>query len=177
MAAFWANGFEATTLNDLEKATGVDRSSLYNSFGGKRGLYNEATNLYLSRAEDELLGPLLHGSDDGLADIEQFFRQLQRGLTSDDAPDGCLIVNDMAAGSDPAAAVRYLSLLETGLDAALTRAVPAGLDASTIDQRRQVLATSVLGINLVSRHAATDDEVRRLIDAAVAELRSWRTPA
>jgi AcrR family transcriptional regulator len=42
IVAFWAKGFEATTLSDLEAATGVDRSSIYNSFGGKEGLYRSA---------------------------------------------------------------------------------------------------------------------------------------
>ena len=32
---FWAHGFEGTSLQDLERATKLSRSSLYNTFGSK----------------------------------------------------------------------------------------------------------------------------------------------
>ena len=65
IAAFFQKGFEATTLADLEAVTGVDRSTLYNSFGGKTGLYQSATDTYLSLAEGGLFAPLLVGTSDG----------------------------------------------------------------------------------------------------------------
>ncbi|MCP4960035.1 MAG: TetR/AcrR family transcriptional regulator, partial [Actinomycetia bacterium] len=61
IGAFFRSGFEATTLADLEHATGVDRSTLYNSFGGKQGLYELATTAYLERAETSLFEPLANG--------------------------------------------------------------------------------------------------------------------
>ncbi len=33
---FWDKGFEATSVPDLERVTGLNRSSLYNAFGSKR---------------------------------------------------------------------------------------------------------------------------------------------
>jgi TetR/AcrR family transcriptional repressor of nem operon len=38
MRLFWAQGYEATSLDDLCAATGLNRSSLYASFGDKRAL-------------------------------------------------------------------------------------------------------------------------------------------
>lgn len=52
---FWARGFEATSLPDLEAATGLGRSSLYQAFGSKRGLFDAAVASYL----DEVVHPLL----------------------------------------------------------------------------------------------------------------------
>ncbi|MEL7378280.1 MAG: helix-turn-helix domain-containing protein, partial [Bacteroidota bacterium] len=46
---FWERGYHATSISDLEKALGLSRSSLYNSFGGKRALYD----LTLARYRDD----------------------------------------------------------------------------------------------------------------------------
>ena len=42
MRLFWRVGYEAASLPDLEAATGLARSSLYNAFGSKRDLYLKA---------------------------------------------------------------------------------------------------------------------------------------
>ena len=173
IAAFYQSGYEATTLPDLEKATGLDRSSLYNSFGGKRGLYEAATRSYLDRFESTPFDPLLVGTNDGYADLLAFLGNLRVGLTATDAIPGCLIVNDMAAGADPEAAQRYRSVMEDGLRRALERT--GNPDIAQRNQRAALLAVSVIGANLVSKTTGGDaDEVGRTIDAIIAEVVRWR---
>ena len=36
---FWQNGFTATSMIDVAEATGVQRGSLYNAYGDKRGIF------------------------------------------------------------------------------------------------------------------------------------------
>jgi TetR/AcrR family transcriptional repressor of nem operon len=43
---FWARGFEATSIDDLVRETGVGRQSLYNEFGDKRAIYLAALARY-----------------------------------------------------------------------------------------------------------------------------------
>jgi len=172
--AFFKTGFEGTTLADLEQATGVDRSTLYNSFGGKAGLYGMATDAYLDQAERGLFGPLHDGTDDGLADIAEFLRRLRSGLTNPAMPAGCLVVNDMASGSDPEAARRYMELLETGARAALSR---SGMtEIAEIERRAQLITASVIGANLVSKTTGDRARVGELVSALAAEVQSWRKP-
>lgn len=173
ISAFFRQGYEATTLADLEEATGVDRSTLYNSFGGKAGLYSLATGTYLAVAETGLFGPLLEGTDDGYADLLEFLSRLRLGLTSADAIPGCLIVNDMAAGADPGAATRYRAMLEEGLRRALERT--GDPDVERRSQRAGLLSTSVLGVNLVSKATGDQAEIARLVDAMIDEVRRWQT--
>lgn len=45
---FWDHGYEAVTLQDLAEATGHESSSLDDTFGSKRGLYDAAVSDYLS---------------------------------------------------------------------------------------------------------------------------------
>jgi TetR/AcrR family transcriptional repressor of nem operon len=46
MRVFWAKGYEATSVDDLCDATGLNRSSLYGTFGDKRALYLQALDRY-----------------------------------------------------------------------------------------------------------------------------------
>lgn len=171
IGAFFQKGFEATTLADLETATSVDRSTLYNSFGGKNGLYQSAINTYLSLAEAGLFAPLLVGTDDGYGDILEFLGNLRSGLTAADAIPGCLIVNDMAAGADPGAAARYRSMLEDGLRTALTRVDE--LNDEQRSHRAALVASSVIGVNLVSKATGDPNEIGRLIDAMTDLVKGW----
>ena len=46
MAAFWTRGYEATSIDDLVEATGINRGSLYGTFGDKRRLFLMALDRY-----------------------------------------------------------------------------------------------------------------------------------
>ncbi|MGI9605748.1 MAG: TetR/AcrR family transcriptional regulator [Acidimicrobiales bacterium] len=169
IGAFFHSGYEATTLGDLEEATGVDRSTLYNSFGGKQGLYDLATTSYIERGEASLFEPLTGGSGDGYADVLEFLGRLRSGLTSPEAIPGCLIVNDMAAGAAPEVATRYRTKLETGLAAALTRA-----GHPTPEAQADVLAAAVIGVNLVSKMTADPTVIGRHVDAMISTVTDWQ---
>src|SRR5699024_9850897 len=52
---FWRDGYAETALPALEKATGLNRSSIYNTFGSKRGLFDAAVDNYL----EEVVRPRL----------------------------------------------------------------------------------------------------------------------
>ncbi len=170
IGAFWDDGLEGTSLPALEAATGVDRSTLYNSFGGKTGLYELATARYLENAQEWLFRPMLEGSDDGFADVLDFLTRLKTGLTAPDVQPGCLIINDMAAGPDKGPSARYQRLLESGLGAAFGR---TNAPKKTVDQRTAIVASAVIGINLMSRAGRTRAELAHMIDSVTQQVRSW----
>jgi len=177
MSAFWAKGFEATTTADLEAATGVDRSTIYNSFGGKTGLYRSSVATYIERCEAELFAPLQRGTG-GLSDILEFLDLLAAAFGSGGNPPGCLIVNDMAADIDHAATDRYLRGLQDGLSESMNRAAASGeTDSAKTDERSQFLTAAVLGINIVHRNGTTTASPQQLINGLRAEVQSWVTPS
>jgi TetR/AcrR family transcriptional regulator, transcriptional repressor for nem operon len=47
MKAFWANGYEATSLADLVAVTGLHKGSLYQAFGDKHTLFVQTLQRYL----------------------------------------------------------------------------------------------------------------------------------
>ena len=175
---FWQQGFERTSLEDLERITGLSRSSLYNTFGSKRRLFELAVTRYLQLLDVSLLGPLEQGSQ-GLADIDLFLdrlgAQLEPGFIA-----GCLLTNSLAEfGGRDAVVVQdgraYLSRAHHAISAALVRAAEHGEVSSHLNAgRADLLVGLVLGINVMARSGVGPEEFGRLIAAAHAEVASWR---
>ncbi len=46
MKLFWKKGYYATSIQDLVDALGINRASLYDTFGGKRCLFDKAITKY-----------------------------------------------------------------------------------------------------------------------------------
>lgn len=69
---FWEQGFAATSLQDLERATGVNRSGLYSEFADKDALYVATPDHYLSKRREA--GPLT-AAPAGWANVERFLHQ------------------------------------------------------------------------------------------------------
>src|ERR1700761_3263371 len=49
VGVFWRNGYAATSISDLTEATGLSRSSLYQRFKDKDGLFQETLQAYTAR--------------------------------------------------------------------------------------------------------------------------------
>ena len=91
---FWADGYEATGIADLEDATGLARARLYGAFGSKRGMLCEALDYYLDNKVDVIFQSVDKGGIDGVAG---FFRRF--AAINAEHPEmsekGCLVVNTM----------------------------------------------------------------------------------
>jgi TetR/AcrR family transcriptional repressor of nem operon len=66
---FTANGYAATTLDDLVKATGLGKQSIYNAFGGKRELFLRALSENAAEAAGAVTEALGRGDSSPLEKI------------------------------------------------------------------------------------------------------------
>jgi TetR/AcrR family transcriptional repressor of nem operon len=93
MHAFRRVGYGHTSVADLESATGLSTSSLYNAFGDKAGLFRRALDHYVT----SVVAPRLvahAGAQATLDDLEQLFLSVFRPPLDDGY--GCLLVNSAA---------------------------------------------------------------------------------
>lgn len=167
---FWRQGLATTGVQDLVTATGVNRSSLYATFGDKHALYLAALDRYLD--EHALPGFARLAADQrGLPAITQFFNQLIRTrCTGERARWGCLIVNAHAGteSADPEVR-RRLDRHHEHLRAALRHALDTAhrLDQliPTVDTDATAghLALLAYGLNLRSRAGAPATELKRTV--------------
>jgi TetR/AcrR family transcriptional regulator, transcriptional repressor for nem operon len=176
---FWARGFGATSIGDLEAATGLDRSSLYHAFRSKRALFEEAASRYVEENIDARLREM-RGEGGALAAIERFFEGMAGSLRAEPAvaSRGCMVVNAVAELpiGDPyarSAGASYRDRFRTAFLAALRRAGERGeIDGDHIDGRAALLSSATLGLFVSARIDPAD--AADLADAISAEVHSWR---
>ena len=89
LAVFWKHGFADTSLQELERATGVNKSGLYTEFRDKEDLFVACLRHYL-----EGLGKrgLLTEEPLGWNNVETF---LKKGPLNEGERQGCFAVNSM----------------------------------------------------------------------------------
>ncbi|MEQ1772639.1 MAG: TetR family transcriptional regulator C-terminal domain-containing protein [Burkholderiales bacterium] len=92
MQAFWAKGYEATSLDDLCAATGLGRSSLYAAFGDKQGLYLNALAQYEAAAVARI-NAAASGSASPRAGITAFVHRVIDDIVAGPGRRGCFIGN------------------------------------------------------------------------------------
>ena len=92
MTVFWNKGYEATTMQDLVKASGLLKGSLYGAFGDKQALYLAALKHY-DRTRIQAGIDMLNGEGSVRQKIARLFDNViestKRGLFA----GGCLLCN------------------------------------------------------------------------------------
>ena len=181
MNAFWRCGYEATSIEDLVAATGLSRSSIYQAFGSKRGLFDAALNRYLDGIESKL--EPLQSSGGGLDGIIQFFESWEPiAAAGAGSSMGCLVVNSVAELANTQPWMRdYGDAYQTRLRQAFIRALAVAADRreirpESIERRAQLLTLVTLGLFVAARGQAPEVVALRASDA-VAEISSWRSSA
>jgi TetR/AcrR family transcriptional repressor of nem operon len=96
MKAFWANGYESTSLADLVSVTGLHKGSLYQAFGDKHALFIQTLKRYLLNIRHHK-NQVLDGADTPLGGIRAVlhgFIDMSEGDTS--CPRGCMAVKTLS---------------------------------------------------------------------------------
>ena len=92
MQAFWSRGYEATSISDLVESMGINRGSLYATFGDKRSLFMRALREYRAVHLHDWVAALARAHGPRAAIIAAFDRAVAAAL-GDGARDGCFLIN------------------------------------------------------------------------------------
>ncbi|PWJ54693.1 transcriptional regulator, TetR family [Quadrisphaera granulorum] len=176
---FWEHGYEQASVPELERATGVNRSSLYHAFGSKRGLYDAALTSYLDEVVRPRLRPLQTPpvQPAALADyLQHLLDALARDATGDgDASRGCLLLSAAAApiGQDDAVravVVAYRAELRAAVAGGLAAARPDLDDTVRAHLAESVTALVVAALALVRVDVvAAADSLRAALEVSRPE--------
>jgi TetR/AcrR family transcriptional regulator, transcriptional repressor for nem operon len=92
MQLFWQKGYEATSIQDLVAHLGINKQSLYDTFGDKQSLYLMALNNY--RLENELwMNSLNLGNGSVKKAFKSFFDSVISNPCEETRKKGCFLGN------------------------------------------------------------------------------------
>lgn len=92
MQTFWAHGYEATSMQDLVAATGVNRASIYATYGDKRALFLTALRKYDGEIRRRMLAELAETKTPAEA-IAAVFDKFISQTSVPQGNWGCFLVN------------------------------------------------------------------------------------
>ncbi|MGO8868421.1 MAG: TetR/AcrR family transcriptional regulator [Alphaproteobacteria bacterium] len=176
MQLFWRQGYEATSVDDLVHAMGVNRASLYATFGDKRTLFRLALERYIAT----VLAPRLDATEStssALAGLRGLLGELVAFAAGDPQRRGCLAVNAACelAGRDPEVTALLKGQAET-LEVLLARVIaraqangelPRGRDPTAL---ARLLASVIDGLRVRSKLAPDRAALESIAETAMAAL-------
>lgn len=161
MRAFWRHGYANTSIEVLVEATGLNRSSLYNAFGGKEGLYRRAVARYSAQQARRAV------LDRGAAVALQ--RWFDGAMTaSRQRPRGCLVVNSLAEYGDLDQELQALVDLHLGAVRGFFEVAASQLVATEqVQAVTDVLLGANVAIHTLVRAGAPRKQLRAIAEAAL----------
>ncbi|MFH8347361.1 TetR/AcrR family transcriptional regulator [Streptomyces sp. NPDC018045] len=97
MIQFWRVGYADTSVGDLSRVTGLNRSSIYSSLGDKDALFLRCLDRYAARYGHKYDAALSGAASDPLASVRAFFDVTLKRIADPEVPDGCLITQTAMA--------------------------------------------------------------------------------
>lgn len=176
MQLFWRQGCEATSVDDLVNTMGVNRASLYGTFGDKRSLFLKALERYIQT----VLEPRLAALDQAPSALEGL-RALMTELVAFGAGDpqrrGCLVVNTACelANRDSEVAAR-LKAQADGMSSRLKHLIARAQDDGEIPPSAdpailaEGLSAAIDGLRVRSKLGAEQGTLEAIAASALAAL-------
>lgn len=172
---FWAKGYEAASLADLLKATGINKGSFYNAFGSKKKLFTLSLLKY-EREQHKATLYRLSQMQDPVAAITSLFDALIAQSLDDKEKKGCLLVNTALdlpnLDSDTAETIRSsMADIETFFKEQIELGQQTGAIPKTIDSTVASigLVTLVAGLRVMARGVYSGDKLQ-IIKAQAIDL-------
>ncbi|MFJ2648491.1 TetR/AcrR family transcriptional regulator [Streptomyces sp. NPDC087420] len=173
MRLFWAAGYEGASLTELTEAMGINRRSVYATYGNKETLFRKAVDRYLDgpgafvakaleqATARQVASAVLHGCADA--------------YTTPGFPSGCLLVQSaLACGPEGEPARRDLAARrETGIGVLRKRFERAQADGdlpleADPDSLARYLTAIGQGISVQATGGAGREDLHRVADQALS---------
>ena len=174
---FQKKGYNGTSIDEILVATGLSRSSLYDSFKDKHNLYLETLEFY-KNSSTNMLDKLDEKDLNGLQKIEIMFNEVVKHLINNPNDNGCLLVNAAAEMSKQCYKTAQVicnnkdemqELIATWLlDAQNKKAIELSKSAKVYSQ---FLYNTLLGLRVMSQSGASKADLNNVVKVTLESIR------
>ena len=172
---FWEKGYHATSIDDLCRATGLLRGSLYGAFTDKRGMLIAALDWY-AKGRIKRLAESLQSEEPNRETLRQALLYYARIASDLNALRACFITNTalemLPQDRKVAARIQRIFRHMAGLLAdAVMRAQAAGIFAAQLDRETvgTYLLCSIQGLRILGK-VFDEAELTRVVDLVLRGL-------
>lgn len=179
MQVFWQKGYIGASLSDLTQAMGINKPSMYSTFGNKEALFNQATSLYVEQQAAPHLQWLYKPAETLHDRIKGFLLSTIAGQCQATEPKGCYIAACIGESSNDSVPenTRKLVLdinqhMQQALEDLLNEdeeSVLLGLDANAANIALS-FNTLLSGTATMARAGKTEKELEYTVDAVLSGI-------
>lgn len=173
MLTFWQKGYETTSTDDLEDATGLKRGSLYNAFTSKHGLYMAVLNHYSAVKMTEVV-TLVSAQETAYEAAKSLLNFVVEDSRKQDAIRGCLLCDAAVerAPRDPDVADCVRSSFELLRNALAATAHKNTNGPATEKQKAEAgrLVAIYMGLRLHAKIGYSPEEIAAMAEQEISLL-------
>jgi TetR/AcrR family transcriptional regulator, copper-responsive repressor len=166
LPVFWRCGFAETSLHELERATGVNKSGLYSEFKDKQDLFVQSLRYYQDSLE---LGQLLAREPLGWDNIERLLKARSRNWQR---LKGCFAVNSLReAAILPREAIDLLTQGRRKLKELIAKNIAAENAGAKAHVLAELVLTFFNGLRIEHNVSSSDAGLVREVDEFMKLMR------
>ena len=142
MEVFWTRGYEGASIQDLVKHMGINRQSIYDTFGDKHSLFLQALDRYCE-IQSRKVFDVLERPGSMKRNLRQLFEETVARALSAEGRRGCFVGNSMSelAGRCKATATRTCNSLASA-EKIFRRALERGREQGELPRVRDTRAVA-----------------------------------
>ncbi len=178
MEQFWREGYEASSVQKLLDCTGINRGTLYNSFGHKDTFFKSCVDQYNKLLDKHIANSLKNEKLNPWDAISGFFDEIIVNVSNKQRSLGCLLVNSLCESINYDREMRKvvrasLASIRKPLTARLTEAKKKGKLKKGVSAEfaADVLMNTLHGIRVNSRDGKNAKQLRELSKYTINTLK------
>ncbi len=173
---FTQKGYHGTSMDNLVKTLGINRASMYNTFGSKKELYRKALRTY---GEERAAGiaEFLYYQLNVRQGIYKLFESLLSEFQIPNNKSGCLLVNSIAELANEDKEIKNLTLeLEDGITSSIQSYLKYGVENGQVSHYKNVGEISSYffllysGVMVGAINAENNDKLLMLVNNSISIL-------
>lgn len=175
MHLFWRDGFAQVSIQAITDALGINRPSLYATFGDKEALFLKALQAYRARYPGRALDAM-KSARPGRAALVALFEAVRDAYTEPGSPPGCMMMCASMEWSKEGAVLDFLRTFRGEFVAAVRQAVDDAQRLGEIapdkdpEALTEYLIFTIRAVAMEARATKDRPHVARMIDQALGSL-------